>query len=214
MGEGEQKLGTMCRPGPLWLPPGSTELETAREFPTASSGEGDAADARNRCSHSDVHSAATSAESLHVRCFVPSALMLSLRVLTPNALAWFIRSSLRKAAKSGAGVPPGNGYSRSRTVRLRKDNGGRASGSLLLLNRKVPDKVWRSSSGNLFKRHSRQVKESNGTTQVREAVPMEGTVASRARKKHPRPASPRRLSSNEISRACMRRSMPAHVDSS
>ena len=64
---------------------------------------------------------------LYVRCLAPSALMLSLRVLTPNALALFIRSSLRKAAKSGAGVPPGNGYSRSRTVRLRKDSGGRAS---------------------------------------------------------------------------------------
>ena len=104
-----------------------------------------------------------------------------------------------KKHESRVGMPPGSGYSRSRTIRLCNDDTGIACGSPLLLTQKVPDEVWRSSSRTLLKRNIRQVKASNGTTQMREAVQMEGTVTSKANKKHLRQASTQRISWNEIS---------------
>ncbi len=63
---------------------------------------------RCRRSHSILHSAATSVMDLHVRCLVQSALTTSLRVWFPSAFASTVEGSLRMAAKSGGGIPPGS----------------------------------------------------------------------------------------------------------
>ena len=70
-----------------------------------------------RFSHFVAHSAATSLMGLHVRYLRPSGGVTSLRVGTSNRFASSIRVLFRMDAKSGAGIPPSNGYCQSRTVR-------------------------------------------------------------------------------------------------
>ena len=68
-------------------------------------------------SHFAAHSAATSLTGLHVRCVRPSGEVTSLRVGTSKCFAASVRVGFRMDAKSGAGIPPSNGYCQSRTVR-------------------------------------------------------------------------------------------------